>query len=77
MKCRRGCDITDLDGNLPSELWNGEEVIITDVYPEKALDMRKKNHGIKVNYPSCTTGNKRLQPMTTRLSYSLVVEGMI
>jgi len=41
MKCRRGCDITDLDGNLPSELWNGEEVIITDVYPEKALDMRK------------------------------------
>ena len=35
--------ITDADRSLLSELWDEEGVIVEDVCPEKALDMRTKN----------------------------------
>ncbi len=41
--CRGGSNITDADGSLLSELWDEEGIIVEDVYPEKALDMRTKN----------------------------------
>ncbi len=41
--CRGGSNITDADGALLSELWDEEGVIVADVCPERALDMRSKN----------------------------------
>ena len=38
-----GSNITDADGSLLSDLWGEEDIIVEDVYPEKALDMRTKN----------------------------------
>ena len=38
-----GSNITDADGSPLSELWDEEAIIVEDVCPEKALDMRTKN----------------------------------
>ena len=36
-------NITDADRSLLSGLWDEEGIIVEDVRPEKALDMRTKN----------------------------------
>ena len=41
--CRGGSNITDADGALLSELWAEEGVIVADICPTKALDMRTEN----------------------------------
>ena len=49
--CRGGSNITDADGSLLSEIWDKEGVIVADVDPAKALDMRSKNPWYKGQRP--------------------------
>jgi predicted amidohydrolase len=41
--CRGGSNITDADGHLLAEIWDQEGVIVADVRPTKALELRTKN----------------------------------
>jgi (R)-amidase len=41
--CGGGSNITDADGALLSELWNEEGIIVADVSPPKALELRQAN----------------------------------
>lgn len=41
--CRGGSNITDADGNLLADIWDQEGVIVADVDPAKAMDMRVEN----------------------------------
>ena len=41
--CRGGSNITDADGKLLTEIWDEEGIILADVSPARALDMRTEN----------------------------------
>ncbi len=41
--CRGGSNITDADGSLIAEIWDEEGVIIADVAPARALELRLNN----------------------------------
>ena len=41
--CRGGSNITEADGTLLAEIWDKEGIILADVSPARALDMRIKN----------------------------------
>ena len=41
--CRGGSNITDADGSLLAELWDEEGIILADVSPAQALEMRAQN----------------------------------
>jgi len=41
--CGGGSNITDADGRLLAEIWNEEGVIVADVDPTKAMEMRAEN----------------------------------
>ena len=41
--CRGGSNITDADGTLLAEIWDEEGVILADVSPASALEMRAEN----------------------------------
>lgn len=41
--CRGGSNITDADGRLLAEVWDQEGVIVADVQPAKALELRAGN----------------------------------
>ncbi len=41
--CRGGSNITDADGKLLTEIWDEEGVIVADVDPEKAMELRAEN----------------------------------
>ena len=42
-ECRGGSNITDADGELLSEIWDREGVILADVSPARALALRAEN----------------------------------
>jgi (R)-amidase len=41
--CRGGSNITDVDGKLLAEIWDEEGVILADVSPARALELRAEN----------------------------------
>jgi predicted amidohydrolase len=41
--CRGGSNITDADGTLLAEIWDEEGIIVADVAPDRALEMRAEN----------------------------------
>lgn len=41
--CRGGSNITDADGFLLAEIWDEEGIILADVSPARALDLRAQN----------------------------------
>jgi len=41
--CRGGSNITDADGSLLTDIWDEEGVIVTDIDPARALELRAKN----------------------------------
>ena len=41
--CRGGSNITDADGTLLAEIWDEEGIILADVSPARALDLRAQN----------------------------------
>lgn len=41
--CRGGSNITDADGTLLADLWDREGVVVADVLPAKALELRAGN----------------------------------
>ena len=41
--CRGGSNITDATGDLLSEIWDHEGLIITDVYPDRVPSLRAQN----------------------------------
>jgi predicted amidohydrolase len=41
--CRGGSNITDADGALLTEIWDEEGIILADVSPVRALDLRAQN----------------------------------
>jgi (R)-amidase len=41
--CRGGSNITDADGSLLAEIWDEEGIILADVSPSRALDLRDEN----------------------------------
>ena len=58
--CGGGSNITDADGKLLAEIWDQEGVIMADVDPAKALDMRAGNplyqgQRPELYYPRCCT----------------------
>ena len=57
--CRGGSNITGADGNLLSELWDQEGIVLADVSPEKVQDMRSMNpwyQGQRPNLYYCEQG---------------------
>jgi predicted amidohydrolase len=59
--CRGGSNITDADGSLLAEIWDEEGIILADVSPKKALDMRSKNPWHKGQRPDlyyCEQGSE-------------------
>jgi predicted amidohydrolase len=42
-ECRGGSNITDADGELLTEIWDAEGVILADVSPARALELRAGN----------------------------------
>ena len=42
-RCRGGSNITDADGTLIAEIWDEEGIILADVSPARALEMRAEN----------------------------------
>jgi len=41
--CRGGSNITDADGSLLAEIWDEEGILVADVSPSRALDLRAEN----------------------------------
>ena len=59
--CRGGSNITDADGSLLAELWDEEGVVVANVDPAKALDMRSENPWYRGQRPElyyCLPGDK-------------------
>ena len=59
--CRGGSNITDADGTLLSELWDDEGMIVANVAPAEALNMRCKNPWHKGQRPDlyyCEQGSE-------------------
>ncbi len=45
--CEGASNITGPEGELISELWNDEGIVMADIYPEKAFELREKNYKYK------------------------------
>ena len=41
--CRGGSNITDAEGSLLAQIWDEEGIVVADVSPERALEMRAEN----------------------------------
>jgi predicted amidohydrolase len=41
--CRGGSNITDANGSLLAEIWDEEGIVLADVFPARALEMRAEN----------------------------------
>ena len=58
-ECRGGSNITDADGKLLAEVWDTEGVILADVSPARALELRAENPWFRGQRPELYLYDRR------------------